>query len=141
MFLPQGIRLDDAQALRSAASHLNATIGHAVAQVDRRHPNGVHLTFVDINTGNPDRGVPHDDQDLYELNRGDRHALCAAKPWLNGIVADRRPEAAGASSDPSIPPATATARQWSSLPVERAGSTGATCSRTSPTRPIRPVPA
>lgn len=79
----QGIRRGDAPVLRGVAGALNQAIGEAVAQVDRQRPNGVHLTFVDVNTGNPTIG--YGDENLFEPNRGKRHNLCAAEPWLNGI--------------------------------------------------------
>jgi len=82
----QGIRERDALTLRSAAGYLNQTIGSAVATVNEEHPNGVSLTFVDVNTGQPDHGVPYGDSNLYEPNSGDRHALCARAPWLNGFA-------------------------------------------------------
>jgi GDSL-like Lipase/Acylhydrolase family len=88
----QGIRREDALALRGAAGHLNATIGQAVADVDGERRSGVGFTFVDISTGQPDNDVPFDDPHLYEPSSGDRHALCAADQWLNGLIAHPRRE-------------------------------------------------
>jgi hypothetical protein len=45
-----GIGPADALELRGLAGDLNATIGSAVADVNRSAPNGVHLRFMDVNT-------------------------------------------------------------------------------------------
>lgn len=90
----QGIRREDALALRGVAGHLNATIGQAVADVDRDRPNGVRFTFVDINTGAtdaPDGYAEMGDSALYEPSEGPRHAICSSEPWLNGITLRPRP--------------------------------------------------
>lgn len=85
----QGLRTSDATQLRGDAGALNATIGADVAEVNRQHPNGVHLTFVDVNTGS-NTGVvkiPSSDQDLFEPSVGGRHNLCGTgTSWLNGVV-------------------------------------------------------
>ena len=81
----QGIRKRDALAIRGLAGYLNQTIGQAVADANN-NPYGVHFTFVDVNTGQPDHGVQLDDSRLFEPSTGKRHNLCAANPWLNGIV-------------------------------------------------------
>jgi cyclophilin family peptidyl-prolyl cis-trans isomerase len=80
----QGVRRGDAPVLRGTAGLLNQAIGEAVNQVAAQRPNGVSLTFVDVNTGNNEVGF--DNPDLFEPSRGKRHNLCAAEPWLNGIT-------------------------------------------------------
>ncbi len=84
--LCQGIRPDDANELRGLAADLNATIAATVATVNAEHLDKVHLTYVDVNTGDPKMGIPDDDSDLFEPTSGTRHNLCAAKEWLNGIT-------------------------------------------------------
>ena len=81
----QGIRRRDALLLRSMAAYLNQTIGEAVKEANNNSA-GVHFTFVDVNSGQPDSGVAYSDRRLFEPSSGDRHNLCAAKPWLNGIT-------------------------------------------------------
>jgi hypothetical protein len=81
----QGIRERDASMLRRVAGALNQTIGQAVEEANH-NPQGVHFTFVDVNTGSPDAGIAHGDQRLFEPNVGVRHNLCAAEPWLNGVA-------------------------------------------------------
>jgi hypothetical protein len=81
----QGLRKRDALTLRGLAGYLNQTIGQAVANAND-NPYGVHFTFVDVNTGQPDHGVTYANGYLFEPSTGDRHNLCAAKPWLNGIT-------------------------------------------------------
>jgi hypothetical protein len=84
--LCQGIRPADADELRGLAGDLNATIATTVAAVNAEHKNGVHLTYIDVNTGNPHMGIPYNDQDLFEPSSGARHNVCAAKEWINGIT-------------------------------------------------------
>ena len=85
----QGIRTSDATQLRGDAGDLNATIGHDVVVVNSQHPNGVHLTFVDVNTGS-DPGpvtIASTDQNLFEPSTGGRHDLCGTgTSWMNGLV-------------------------------------------------------
>lgn len=76
-----GIGTADATELRGLAGDLNATIGAAVAAVDRQAPHGVHLRFVDVNTANG--STPASDPNLFEPATGTRHNLCSADPWLN----------------------------------------------------------
>jgi hypothetical protein len=85
----EGISTTDATQLRGDAEDLNATIAQDVAVVNARHPNGVTLTFLNVNSGsNPGPiTVAKGDQNLYEPSRGARHNLCSRGPsWLNGIV-------------------------------------------------------
>jgi len=71
------------------AGDLNSTIGHDVALVSGQHPNGVHLTFLDVNTGGvagPVR-ISSSDQNLFEPSVGGRHNLCGTgTSWMNGLV-------------------------------------------------------
>jgi hypothetical protein len=79
----QGITEADATQLRGEAVDLNATIEHDVAVVNDGHPNGVHLSFLGVDTG---RGIapvstPRNDPYLFG-----NHDLCGAgAAWLNGI--------------------------------------------------------
>jgi lysophospholipase L1-like esterase len=89
--LCQGIDEQDARTLRGIAGDLNATIGYAAQEVNASLPNGVHVTFVDVNTGQPNSTFPaariaYGDQNLFEPNTGPRHNLCASKEWLNGVT-------------------------------------------------------
>lgn len=83
----QMVRRTDAHMLRGVAGLLNQTIGNAVRIVNDEKPNGVTLSFVDVNTGN--EAVAHDNLNLYEPNRGPRHNLCSGASkdqWLNGVT-------------------------------------------------------
>ena len=82
----QGIRISDALMLRGIAGYLNQTIGQAVAAANSKNTNGVHFTFVDVNTGDPSKQIEYSDARLFEPNTGSRHNLCSAQPWLNGIT-------------------------------------------------------
>jgi hypothetical protein len=85
----EGISTSDATQLRGDAEDLNTTIAQDVALVNAQRPNGVTLTFLNVNSGsNPGPiTVAKDDQNLYEPSRGARHNLCSRGPsWLNGIV-------------------------------------------------------
>ena len=82
----QGIRKSDALMLRGIAGYLNQTIGQAVAAANSKNTNGVHFTFVDVNTGDPSKQIEYSDARLFEPNTGSRHNLCSAHPWLNGIT-------------------------------------------------------
>ena len=73
----------DANELRGLAGDLNATIGSDVATVNAARPNGVHLTFVDVNSGGS-AGISRSDPNLFEPATGQRHNLCSAHPWMNG---------------------------------------------------------
>ncbi|HVB91846.1 MAG TPA: hypothetical protein VND70_07075 [Acidimicrobiales bacterium] len=79
-----GIGTADATELRALAGDLNATIGEAVAADNTLAPNGVHMTFVDVNSANG--ATPSNDADLVEPSSGTRHNLCSADPWLNGAT-------------------------------------------------------
>jgi lysophospholipase L1-like esterase len=74
----------DANELRGLGGDLNATIGYSVQQVNSAHPNGAHLTFIDVNSGGAN-GISRYDPSLFEPASGPRHNLCAAQPWLNGF--------------------------------------------------------
>lgn len=85
----QGIRASDATQLRGDAAYLNATISKDVSVVNATHPNGVSLTFLNVNFGS-DPGpitISKADKNLFEPASGAGHNLCGrASPWLNGIV-------------------------------------------------------
>jgi hypothetical protein len=85
----QLLTAEDALQLRGEAGDLDATIGQDVKMVNGAHPNGVHLTFLDVDTGS-DPGpatIPSSDQNLFESSTGGRHNLCGTGPsWMNGIV-------------------------------------------------------
>jgi lysophospholipase L1-like esterase len=78
------IGVADANEIRGLGGDLNATLGYDVQVVNAQHPNGVHLTFIDINSGGS-AGISQSDQNLYEPASGPRHNLCATQPWLNGL--------------------------------------------------------
>lgn len=89
--LCEGVTEGEANELRGLAGDLNATIGEAVAQIDEEPAtkrNAVHVTFLDVNTGQPSSPsqISDGDPNLFEPNVGPRHNLCAAKEWLNGIT-------------------------------------------------------
>lgn len=74
--------------LRGWAGDLNATIGYAVAQANKAAPNGVHFTFIDVVTGQPQStsAIDLSDPNLFEPANGPRHELCSTgQPWLNGL--------------------------------------------------------
>jgi hypothetical protein len=73
----------DANEMRGLGGDLNATIGYDVQLVNAAHPNGVHLSFVDVNSGGG--LISRYDQSLFEPASGLRHNLCASQPWLNGF--------------------------------------------------------
>ncbi len=79
-----GINRADALELRGLAGDLNATIGYAVSRVNASAPNGVHLTFLDVNSGSA--GIARNDPRLFEPSTGKRHNQCAIDSWLNGIT-------------------------------------------------------
>lgn len=85
----QGIGTADATQLRGDAAALNTAIGQDVSVVNAQHPNGVSLTFLNVNSGS-DPGpikVPKNDKNLFEPSQGAGHELCGSGPsWLNGIV-------------------------------------------------------
>ncbi len=74
-----GIRRDDAALIRGWAGHLNATIGQAVKDVDRKISD-VRFTFVNVQDGaGRDKGDPN----LYESEGSSRrHNLCGTEPWI-----------------------------------------------------------
>lgn len=78
-----GIGTRDATELRGLAGDLNATIGQAVAAVNRAAPNGVHVHFADVNSGG--NGISPTDRNLFEPTTGARHNLCSGDSWINGI--------------------------------------------------------
>jgi hypothetical protein len=74
----------DANELRGLGGDINATIGYDVSVVNAASPNGVHLTFVDVNSGGG-AGISRYDQSLFEPASGPRHNLCGSQPWINGL--------------------------------------------------------
>ena len=78
------IGVADANELRGLGADMNATIGYDVSLVNAAHPNGVHLTFVDVNSGGG-AGISRYDQSLFEPASGPRHNLCASQSWINGL--------------------------------------------------------
>jgi lysophospholipase L1-like esterase len=78
------IGIADAHELRGLGGHLNATIGWSVRVVDTARPNGVHVTFIDVNSGGG--LISRYDQSLFEPASGPRHNLCATQPWINGFT-------------------------------------------------------
>ncbi len=78
------IGVTDANEIRGLGGDLNATIGYDVQVINAQHPNGVHLTFIDVNSGGS-AGISGSDQNLFEPASGPRHNLCATQPWLNGF--------------------------------------------------------
>jgi hypothetical protein len=85
----QGISTSDATQLRSEAADLNAAINQDVNVVNAQHPNGVTITFLNVNSGS-DPGpitVSKNDKNLFEPSQVQGHNLCGTgSPWLNGIV-------------------------------------------------------
>ncbi|MGA7834332.1 MAG: GDSL-type esterase/lipase family protein [Acidimicrobiales bacterium] len=85
----QGISAADATQLRGDAEDLNAALSNDVSAVNAQHPNGVTVTFLDVNSGS-DPGpitVSNNNQNLFEPSRGKTHDLCGSGPsWLNGAV-------------------------------------------------------
>lgn len=84
----QGITEADARQLRSEAEDLNGTLAHDVAVVNAAHPNGVHLSFLPVNTGGQTGPVvtPRDDPYLFEPKANGSHDLCGSgDAWLNGV--------------------------------------------------------
>lgn len=84
----EGIAEADATQLRGEAGDLNTTISHDVAVVNAEHPNGVHLSFLGVNTGDQvgPVAIPHNDPYLFEPSGSGSHNLCGpGAAWLNGI--------------------------------------------------------
>jgi hypothetical protein len=84
----QGITVADAYQLRSEAADLNATIARDVAEVNAEQPNGVHLSFLDVNSGGRAGPVviPRNDPLLFEPAASGSHNLCGSgAAWMNGI--------------------------------------------------------
>lgn len=74
-----GILGEDAQLLRDAAAYLNSQIAEAVQAADDKYAaSGIRFHFIDIA------------KDPYESSDApsDRHALCTAEPWINGVTID-----------------------------------------------------
>ncbi len=85
----EGIRASDATQLRGDATDLNASIADDVAAVNAQHPNGVTLTFLNVNSGSKPGPVTiaENDPNLFEPSRRVSRNLCSHGPsWLNGIV-------------------------------------------------------
>ena len=74
----------DAHELRGLGGHLNATLGYSVKLIDAARPNGVRLTFVDVNSGGG--LISREDQNLFEPAVGPRHNLCSSQSWINGFT-------------------------------------------------------
>ncbi|MEX1009667.1 MAG: hypothetical protein WD271_17750 [Acidimicrobiia bacterium] len=73
----EGIQSYDVGMLRSVTGYLNQQIALAAQDADARQGDrGVRFHFLDIS------------RDPYEYsgNATDRHALCSADPWLNGLT-------------------------------------------------------
>lgn len=83
----QGITESEATEIRTLSKYLNSIIEQTVHDINSEAINGVHLTFVDVNTGNPSQGIPYNYPNLFEPSQGVRHNLCSAQEWLNGITA------------------------------------------------------
>ncbi len=84
----EGMGTGDATQLRGDAADLNATLGHDIAVVNAEHPNGVHLSFLDVNSGSTSGPIkiPATDPNLFEPSSGPRHNLCGTGVgWMNGI--------------------------------------------------------
>ena len=84
----QGITEADAYQLRGEAADLNASIARDVATVNAEQLNGVHLSFLDVNSGGRAGPVviPRDDPSLFEPAASGSHNLCGpGAAWLNGI--------------------------------------------------------
>jgi DNA-binding beta-propeller fold protein YncE len=85
----QGIGTGDATQLRGDAGDLNAAIGHDVNVVNAQHPNGVTLTFLDVNSASDPGPITISDgnSNLFEPSQSDSHNLCGSvASWLNGVV-------------------------------------------------------
>lgn len=82
--LCSGITRADALEMRGLAGDLNATLGWDVEQVNAQQPNGVHVTFIDVNSGGS-HGIANSDSRLFEPQGGTRHNLCSADSWINGL--------------------------------------------------------
>jgi len=79
----------DATQIRGDAGDLNASISSDVQAVNAEHPNGVTLTFLDVNSGSNSgsKSSSSTNQNLFEPSVGKRHNLCGSgPPWLNGVV-------------------------------------------------------
>ena len=81
----------EARLIRGWSGDLNATIGEAVAQIDKLpsfQRDGVKFTFVDAVSGSSSNNIPASDPNLFEPSTGNRHELCSQgdQNWLTGIV-------------------------------------------------------
>jgi hypothetical protein len=85
-----GLSVSQVNTLRGWAGDLNATIGYAVSQANKQAPNGVHFTFIDVVTGQPQSksAISLDDPNLFEPSSESHHELCSTggEPWLNGLL-------------------------------------------------------
>jgi hypothetical protein len=126
--LCHGIDQAGAERVRGWAGHLNATIGSAVADADRRAPGGVRFTFVNVNdgAGNSSGGLNSDEQvgrlNLFEApGATERHNLCGSDSWLFGIGSDLglfHPNQRGHAAEAALVTATLLGLDWSGLPVK-----------------------
>lgn len=71
----EGIEGFDAPMLRYAVGYLNSRIRGAVEDANGRHP-GITFHFIDLA------------DEVYEngTRPGERHGLCSAEPWINGLT-------------------------------------------------------
>lgn len=112
----------EANELRGLAGDLNATIGADVRAANRQTPNGVHFTFVDVNSGGS-AGISRGDPDLFEPSKGPRHEICSSQPWLTAIDPARplsgsyHPKQAGQNAMGALAAAVISRLQWSGLKV------------------------
>ena len=135
--LCSGITDADARELRGLAGDLNATIGNAVNQANSEHPNGVHFTFLDINSGGSN-GIGRADPRLFEPSQGTRHNLCAGDPWMNGLSTidylqgSFHPKQAGLDAEGSmLAQVLTTSLDWSGTSAPTSTPTTATSTTTS----------
>lgn len=74
----EGIGTGDATQLRGDAGDLNATLSQDAAVVNAQHPNGVHLSFLDVNGGSTSGPIKirATDPNVFEPSKGPP-ATCA----------------------------------------------------------------
>ena len=84
--LCQGITPADAEELRGLAGDLNATIAETVASVDAEGIDGVHLRYVDVNTGTRVRTFPIATNTFSNRTRDRGIISVPLGEWINGIT-------------------------------------------------------
>jgi hypothetical protein len=137
-----GIGTTDATELRGLAGDLNATIGQTVADINKVAPNGVHLRFVDVNSGA--EGIPSSNSHLFEPSSGTRHNLCSADSWINGWSpidygsGSFHPKQAGLDNEGDLAASAISQLDWSRLepPADSVSSIIATASKPTATSGI-----